>query len=249
MNKKKKTKGIKLQKKSNKKKKISEREYLWNDSDSDYYAKVVKIDDKSCVLKNVWIDGMRHDGMSFNGSEDHINLTKAKDIAEIKKHNIHINDKIRFKATVYEYTRKDGSKDFSLKDIENIYRIEDYKIPTREELIDEQIWNLVCETCLFNEKCCGLCLADESEMKKRFKILKDLQPGKFTPLTVLAAYEIWGKAMTLQGWFNIQENDPNYELIKKIEKISAENNSCTFGSFQEAMSRMLYPEFKRIYFE
>lgn len=56
MNKKKKTKGIKLQKKSNKKKKILEREYLWNDSDSDYYAKVVKIDDKSCVLKNVWID-------------------------------------------------------------------------------------------------------------------------------------------------------------------------------------------------
>lgn len=178
MNKKKKTKGIKLQKKSNKKKKISEREYLWNDSDSDYYAKVVKINDKSCVLKNVWIDGMRHDGISFNGSEDHINLTKVKDIAEIKKHNIHINDKIRFKATVYEYTRKDGSKDFSLKNIENIYKIEDYKIPSREELIDEQIWNLVCETCLFNEKCCGFCLVNEAETEKRFKILKKLTTRK-----------------------------------------------------------------------
>lgn len=55
--------------------------------------------------------------------------------------------------------------------------------------------------------------------------------------------------MTLQGGFNIQKNDPNYELIKKMEKLSAENSTCTFRNFQEAMSRMLYPEFKRIYFE
>ena len=46
------------------------------------------------------------------------------------------------------------------------------RIPTKEELINEQIINLVCEVCIFNnEHCyCGMYVENPDEVKERFTI-------------------------------------------------------------------------------
>lgn len=45
-------------------------------------------------------------------------------------------------------------------------------VPTKEELINEQILNLVCEVCIFNnEHCyCGMYVKNPDEVKERFTI-------------------------------------------------------------------------------
>lgn len=229
--------------------KMQQREYLKIENFGKYFAKVVSIEENRIVLKNVVIDGIRHYGIGFIGSEDHVNIVETKDVKTLTDKDVHPGYKICFTAQPYGYTRKDGSVDISLCDISDVEFVDNYHIPTKDELIDEQIQNLVCEVCIFNENCCGgMCIANQEERKKKIEILKNLQPGKFTPLTVLAAYEIWGKLMTQIGGFDVSTNDPNYEVIKKIEKLSSEHNEYIWP-FRDAFAHMSYPEFPRIYFE
>ena len=39
-------------------------------------------------------------------------------------------------------------------------------------LLDEAIQPLVCETCLFVDRCYGFCIANEYETNKRFNLIK-----------------------------------------------------------------------------
>lgn len=226
-----------------------QRDYLANGSISMFCAEVAKLTDSHCLLKNIAISGIRADGTGYEGKEDHVNIIDSEDISALKTCKVHIGDKIYFGADVYEYKRKDGSEDFGVKNLREIERIEEYDLPTREELIAGQIWELVCEVCTFREKCDKMCcLANSEEMQKRFQILKDLQPGKFTAFTVVAAYEIWGKVITQMGGFKCPKDDPNYEIIKKIEKLSSENDSGVYWNLDEALFRLLHHEYRRIYF-
>ena len=62
-----------------------QRGYLKLDNIGVYFAKVVYIDENKAVLKNVVIDGIRHDGIRFMESEDHVNIFNAKDIKILKE--------------------------------------------------------------------------------------------------------------------------------------------------------------------
>lgn len=96
-------------------------------------------------------------------------------------------------------------------------------VPTKEELINEQIINLVCEVCIFNnEHCyCGMYVENPDEVKEMFTILKNLQPGKFTTLTVMAAYEIWGRVFSQLGGLSADKDDPNFPVIQEIKRLSS----------------------------
>ena len=80
MSKKKKKKQNKQQTVSASTQNEQQRDYLKLDNFGVYFAKVVSIDENQAVLKNVVVDGIRHDGMGFIGSEDHVNIFNAKDI-------------------------------------------------------------------------------------------------------------------------------------------------------------------------
>lgn len=226
-----------------------QRDYLKLDNFGVYFAKVVSIEENQAVLKNVVIDGIRHDGMGFIGSEDHVNIFNTKDIKILKEKNLQPGCKICFMAQSYEYERKDGSSDFSLCNISDIEIIDDYDIPTKEELIDEQIRNLVCEVCLYDDSCdCGMCMADKNEVQEKFDILKNLQPGKFTPFTVMAAYEIWGKLFSQLGGLSADKDDPNFPVFQEIKRLSSIYGTGYIWPAHDALAHMMYPEFPRKYF-
>ena len=226
-----------------------QRDYLKLDNFGVYFAKVVSIEENQAVLKNVVIDGIRHDGMGFMGSEDHVNIFNTKDIKILKEKDLQPGCKICFMAQSYEYERKDGSSDFSLCNISDIEIIDDYDIPTKEELINEQIRNLVCEVCLYDDSCdCGVCMADKNEVQEKFDILKNLQPGKFTPFTVMAAYEIWGKLFSQLGGLSADKDDPNFPVIQEIKRLSSIYGTGYIWPVHDALAHMMYPEFPRKYF-
>lgn len=226
-----------------------QRDYLKLDNFGRYFATVASIDDSHVVLKKVVVDGIRHDGIGFMGSEDHVNIFDAKDIKTLMEKDLHPGDKICFAAQTKEYERKDGSVDFSFCDISDVEVVDNYDIPTKEELIDEQIRNLVCEVCIFNEHCyCRMCVANDDEAKERFTILKNIEPGKFTPLTVMAAYEIWGKTFSQLGGLVADKDDTNFQTIEKIKKLSSKYGTGCVWPLHDALAHMMYPEFPRKYF-
>lgn len=124
------------------------------------------------------------------------------------------------------------------------------RIPTKEELINEQIINLVCEVCIFNnEHCyCGMYVENPDEVKEMFTILKNLQPGKFTTLTVMAAYEIWGRVFSQLGGLSADKDDPNFPVIQEIKRLSLIYGTGYILPAHDALDHMIYPEFPRKYF-
>lgn len=123
-------------------------------------------------------------------------------------------------------------------------------VPTKEELIDEQILNLVFEVCIFNNKpChCGMHVKNPDEVKEMFTILKNLQPGKFTTLTVMAAYEIWGKVFSQLGGLSADKNDPNFPVIQEINRLSSIYGTGYILPVDDALDNILYTEFPRKFF-
>lgn len=230
------------------------RDSIKNSTFASYTAKVLKLESNKALLKAIVVDDMSGDGRCTYGYEDHINVVDGDSIQALKNKNIHQGDNITFEGEPYVYTRKDGSRDYSLKNIANIKKIDDYEVPSREELIDQQIQQLVCETCMFYEKCnfC-YCMANESEKQKLFNTLKNLQPNKFTPWTVIAAYEFEGKVVTQEGsGFQLDPkkctNSQDEEVVKKILQ---ETNKFPIGGiipWKNALAMITYPEVPRIYF-
>ncbi len=114
------------------------------------------------------------------GIEDHIWV-----VDEDVYNNCEIGDYIEFTGKAYAYRRRtarvkqEGEIDFSLKDIENIRKIERYNYPPEDmeqsEQEDIQRWEdeLICEMCMYSSQCYhnGICLAPDGWFEKMHKIM------------------------------------------------------------------------------
>ena len=124
------------------------------------------------VFKRIMIDGIVSDGpTSIKGKEDHVwmDMTPFQDYAP--------GDCLRFHADIYRYM-KTGTNgkliDYSLRNPHDI-KTSSYKIPSDDEIINQQLEQLVCETCMYHDHCYfNFCMDNEFEKKERFETLKNL---------------------------------------------------------------------------
>ncbi len=161
-----------------------------------------------------------------------------------------IESSLAFGAEICRYMKKSNGKriDYDLKNPVDIHKVKGYKVPTDEELVDQQIDRLVCETCRYYDHCfMGNCIANEAERKKRKETLKSLEPGKFTPFTVMLAYELEYRMMMQMGGFTYEESDKNAPIVRKIIEICEAHPVYYVGDVKEALARMLYPDKARVY--
>lgn len=123
--------------------------------------------DGKILFKRIRVCGEYGDGTCFDGKEDHVWM----DIKGFKKFKP--DDCVAFDAEVYRYLRQnDHVIDYSLRNPEFIEQVEKYSVPTDEELQEQAIEQMVCETCLYNEQCyCGNCINPEYK-KQRMEELK-----------------------------------------------------------------------------
>lgn len=214
-----------------------------------FCAKVIKKNGKYS-LTNVVIDGPRTHGPYFIGGDSVIEINDKKSIDALNKAGIADGDLIYFDAIAY-LCEKEEKKDWrGLKDIEKVEKINGYCAPTRDELINEQIRNLICEICIFKNHCySGICVANQDEVKEKFEILKSIEPGKFTPFTVMAAYEIWGKVLSQFEELSGSKADPNLPVIQEIKRLSSKYGTGYIWPAHDAIAHMVYPEFQRIYLD
>ena len=127
-----------------------------------FKGQIEKINDRHVCFKRLYIDGISRNGAGYFSKEDHIWMDK--DGFEQFK----VGDCLSFSADVYRYLKKGDGKqiDFGLRNPWDIQKIERYDLPTEMMLRVQFVEQLVCETCLFAEKCNGFyCLRDEEDVK------------------------------------------------------------------------------------
>ena len=211
----------------------------------------VNIKDRKIVFQKIYVEGQYQNGSFFFGLENHVWI----DFAGFE--NLSCGDCVQFSADVYRYFKPNEQRiDYALENPKNIKKIEKYDIPTRGDLIDQQIDQLVCETCKFEKHCYSKwngspCLANEEDVKHRKQILKSFQEGKFTPYTVLLAYELEYRMFMQDGMMIPKDEDENFDadLMKKFIQICLDEPYYYVGNPEEALVRMLYPEYPRVYIE
>jgi len=138
-----------------------------------FKGEIEKKNAKKVCFKRIFTTGMYPDGEMFDGKEDHVWMDKA-DFEEFQ-----VGDSVQFTAEVYRYVKTgDGNLiDYGLRNPEEITPIPSYELPTDEELAEQEINSIVCETCYLREHCSGWCMRPKKEIKRIKKQMKQMILG------------------------------------------------------------------------
>lgn len=127
-----------------------------------YKGRVDKIKKSGRIcFDKIFINGDYGDGTGFVDKEDHVWM-QPDGFPELE-HGMCVS----FLASVHRYLKKDhnGSLmiDYGLGNPESVKIIEDYELPTDDDLLKQEVDRLICENmCTFRDHCNGLfCLANE----------------------------------------------------------------------------------------
>lgn len=215
---------------------------------TDFRGKIDRLDPikGKVIFKRIMVSGTYSDGTGFYGKEDHVWMDQDGFTG------FQPGDCLWFSAEIYRYMRRGNGKliDYGLRAPATIRKTDAYMVPTDEELIEQQINQLVCETCRYYPHCSmGICIANEQERRERFETLKNFDPGKFTPFTVMLAYELEYRVIMQTGGFKPGRNSPNDARIKKIMKICEAYPINYCGDVKDALARMIHPDKPRLYLE
>lgn len=222
---------------------------LYNAVEYSFKGEVEHVDLKKgkVVFHRIMINGIYEDGTGFFGKEDHVwmDLEPFGDCAS--------GDCFSFEADICCYMKQRDGKliDYDLRNPRNVKKLDGYHVPTDEDLVDQQIRQIVCETCLFGDHCdMFMCQASKEDVEHRVEVLKSLQPGKFTPFTVMLAYELEYRVM-LQTRIPAlpPKSSPLYPVLKKFLEICASEPVYYTKDVDEAMAKMFMMEKPRMYIE
>lgn len=122
-------------------------------------------------FKAIYLEGIYTDGYMFEGKEDHVWM----DIAGFE--SFQVGDCVSFWAEVYRYIKTRNGKliDFGLRKPKGIKKIDSYELPTDEELIDQEIRLMLCDTCFYSEQCNkNYCLRNPKEIRQIKKDIKNI---------------------------------------------------------------------------
>ena len=115
----------------------------------EFKGKVIKIKNGHYLFEKIFVE-WEYGGNVYESKEDHVWIFDTK---ALEKEKIKIGDCVAFFGVVEPYTRKNGTYELGITDVDLVYKIEDYKLPTDEELFEQAMNDLRCETCLYTDHC------------------------------------------------------------------------------------------------
>ena len=128
-----------------------------------YKGQIEKKNDKYICFQRIFIEGMYPNGVCFDGKEQHVWI----DIDGFE--NYKVGDCLEFGAEVYPYLKTRNGKviDFGLRNPSDIHIIERYELLTDEELLQQSLDEIICETCFISEQCNGTyCILENNSLRK-----------------------------------------------------------------------------------
>lgn len=132
-----------------------------------FRGEIETINKERVCFKRIYIEGMFYDGTMFDGKEDHVWMDRRG----FEKYQV--GDSVEFFAEVYRYVKTGNGKriDFGLRKPVSIKGISPYELPTDEELIEQSVNEIICETCYLSEFCNRVCCMrprkDLGQLKKQ----------------------------------------------------------------------------------
>lgn len=128
--------------------------YVYYGFDGCYKGTIIKLKSNLALFRKIDIDGAHSDGTGFRGSEDHVWISDKESIDALKQAQVKEGDCISFSGDVVKYTRKNGLTDYKIQSLSHIKKIEEYDLPSEDELLRQAISDMVCnELCLFTDHC------------------------------------------------------------------------------------------------
>ena len=125
------------------------------------------------IFNRIYISGWLMDGDCYEGKEDHVWM----DSEPFKKYQV--GESLSFEGEIYRYLKTGKGKQilFGIREPHNISKIEDYELPSDDDMIRQSVDQLICEVCMFNEHCyMGMCIASKEwreEMRQTmFEVVK-----------------------------------------------------------------------------
>lgn len=114
-----------------------------------FKGEIEKVNKSKVCFKRIFTTGMFFDGGMFDGKEDHVWMDKKG------FEHFQVGDSVEFFAEVYRYVKTGNGKqiDFGLRNPVGIKAIPPYELPSDEELIEQSINEILCETCYLSEQC------------------------------------------------------------------------------------------------
>lgn len=120
---------------------------------------VIAMENDKILFKRLWCSYMGDDGNYTSGKEDHVYIYDTERFKEI---GIQIGDAVEFNALVYPYVKDRYKIDLALRAPESISFILQYKLPSDEELLEQELSSLACEVCPLASQCFGnICIHEE----------------------------------------------------------------------------------------
>ena len=126
------------------------------------------------VFKRIYVSGALMDGDIYEGKEDHVWM----DIKPFEK--FQIGDCLSFEGEIYRYLKTGNGKQisFGIREPYVIKKIEDYELPSDDDMIMQAVDQIICEVCMFNEHCyMGNCIANEEWREDMRKTLFNAAKG------------------------------------------------------------------------
>lgn len=124
-------------------------EMCYFNSPMGFCGEVSKITKNYVCFRWIFVSGMFPDGDMFDGKEDHVWMDKCG------FEEFQVGDSIEFFAEVYRYvkTRKGKLIDYALRNPKDIKKIKSYKLPSNNDLLQQGLNQVICETCFLSMQC------------------------------------------------------------------------------------------------
>ena len=140
-----------------------------------FKGQIEKINKTKVCFKRIYTCGMYLDGDMFVGIEDHVWMDK------LGFDQYCVGDFVEFFAEVYRYVKTGNGKqiDFGLRNPKCINKITSYQLPTDDELAEQCINNIICETCVLSEQCSRVvCMRSKNKIYPLKNSMKKCLGGK-----------------------------------------------------------------------
>lgn len=124
-----------------------------------FKGKLTQFKEDRVLFQKLFIEFDECMGDIIDGSEDHVWIF-GKD-AQLIKQKAKVGDCLSFYGDAYVYKRKDKTFDIGINNIQDVEIIDEYELPSQKELQIQTAQSFVCEICLYNSQCYGLCINDE----------------------------------------------------------------------------------------
>ena len=142
---------------------------------SEFKGEVETFGKGTICFKRIYVDGMYPDGNMFEGKEDHVWMS-AEGFGRLEK-----GECISFFAEAYRYVKTSNGKklEFGLRNPQSVKKIEKYQLPTDEELLEQSLNQIICESCYLYDSCSRInCCRNPKELRALRNSMKQLLKKK-----------------------------------------------------------------------